>query len=91
VRRIVESVEAGPLGHKVRGHDCEQVVKIVRARIVRTQGRITAKRLLPEARAAGYEGSAHNFRRWSPRRRSTSAKATTRDDVLGSGRRERCS
>ena len=28
-----------------------------------TRGRITAKRLLPIARAAGYEGSARNFRR----------------------------
>ena len=29
----------------------------------RPKGRITAKRLLPAARAAGYEGSARNFRR----------------------------
>ena len=29
----------------------------------RSKGRITAKRLLPAARAAGYEGSARNFRR----------------------------
>jgi hypothetical protein len=28
-----------------------------------SQGRISAKRLLPAARAAGYEGSARNFRR----------------------------
>ena len=28
-----------------------------------TDGRITAERLLPAARAAGYEGSARNFRR----------------------------
>ncbi len=41
-------------------------------------GRISAKRLLPAARAAGYEGSARNFRRavaaakadWRRRRRS---------------------
>lgn len=63
VRRIVESAEAGPPEHKVRGHNYEQVTEIVRARILRTKGRITAKRLLPEARAAGYEGSARNFRR----------------------------
>jgi Integrase core domain len=43
-----------------------------------TDGRISAKRLLPEARAAGYTGSARNFRRavapiradWRRRRRT---------------------
>jgi len=63
VKRIVEAAEAGPPEHKACGHNYEQVTEIVRARVVRTQGRITAKRLLPEARAAGYDGSARNFRR----------------------------
>jgi len=63
VRRIVESADAGPTEHKARGHNYEQVTEMVRARILRTKGRITAKRLLPEVRAAGYEGSARNFRR----------------------------
>jgi transposase len=63
VKRIIESAEIGPPEHKARGHNYEQVAEIVRARLVRTDGRITAKRLLPEARAAGYEGSARNFRR----------------------------
>ena len=31
--------------------------------VARTKGRITAKRLLPVAEAAGYNGSARNFRR----------------------------
>ena len=31
--------------------------------VARTKGRISAKRLLPVAKAAGYEGSARNFRR----------------------------
>lgn len=35
----------------------------MKAKVAKTQGRITAKRLLPEARAAGYAGSARNFRR----------------------------
>ena len=34
-----------------------------RRRSTKTQGRISAKRLLPAARAAGYEGSPRNFRR----------------------------
>ena len=38
----------------------------------KTPGRISAKRLLPEARAAGYGGSARNFRRLvAPERRRT--------------------
>jgi transposase len=32
-------------------------------RVEKTKGRISAKRLLPAARAAGYAGSARNFRR----------------------------
>jgi hypothetical protein len=32
-------------------------------RVSATSARISAKRLLPEARAAGYTGSARNFRR----------------------------
>ena len=36
---------------------------LVAARVKATSGRISAKRLLPAARAAGYAGSARNFRR----------------------------
>ena len=36
---------------------------MVAERVEKSQGRISAKRLLPIARAAGYEGSARNFRR----------------------------
>jgi transposase len=36
---------------------------VVAERVKSTKGRISAKRLLPEARAAGYAGSARNFRR----------------------------
>ena len=32
-------------------------------RVAKSAGRMSAKRLLPIARAAGYEGSARNFRR----------------------------
>ena len=44
-------------------HNYDGVRAIVAERVARTQGRITAKRLLPIAAAAGYEGSARNFRR----------------------------
>ena len=63
VKRIVEAAESGPPEHKARGHNYHDVADIVRARVARTSGRISAKRLLPEARAAGYGGSARNFRR----------------------------
>ena len=64
VRRIIEAHEAGqwPV-HKVRGHNFDQVRELVAQRVEKTSGRISAKRLLPQARAAGYSGSARNFRR----------------------------
>ena len=37
--------------------------ELVAERVDKSAGRISAKRLLPIARAAGYEGSARNFRR----------------------------
>jgi transposase len=63
VKRIVEAHEQGHAEPKPRGHNYEDVAEIVRARVARTNGRITAKRLLPEALATGYTGSARNFRR----------------------------
>ena len=46
-----------------RGRNYDAVADLVAERVEKTTGRITAKRLLPAARAAGYEGSARNFRR----------------------------
>ena len=40
-----------------------EVTDLVAERVEKSAGRISAKRLLPIARAAGYEGSARNFRR----------------------------
>jgi len=45
----------------VRNYD--DVRGVVAERVAKTHGRITAKRLLPVAVAAGYDGSARNFRR----------------------------
>ena len=39
------------------------VAALVAERVEKTSGRISAKRLLPAARAAGYAGSDRNFRR----------------------------
>ena len=39
------------------------MTELVAQRVRKSGGRISAKRLLPIARAAGYQGSARNFRR----------------------------
>jgi transposase len=46
-----------------RHHNFDVVADVVAKRIANTSARISAKRLLPVARAAGYPGSARNFRR----------------------------
>jgi transposase len=64
VRRIVERHRSGPAPERPpRPRNTDLLVDLIGERVERTQGRISAKRLLPAARAAGYEGSARNFRR----------------------------
>jgi hypothetical protein len=46
-----------------RARNYDEVADLVAKRVTDTLGRISAKRLLPAARAAGYGGSARNFRR----------------------------
>jgi transposase len=48
---------------RVRGHNYDDVAELVAQRVSKSAGRISAKRLLPAAQAAGYAGSARNFRR----------------------------
>jgi transposase len=65
VKRVIarhESAGVAPAGVP-REHNYDTVVELVAERVEKTKGKITAKRLLPAARAAGYEGSARNFRR----------------------------
>jgi len=47
----------------LRGRNYDGVAALVAERVKKTLGRISAKRLLPAARAAGYQGSDRNFRR----------------------------
>ena len=68
VRRKVEAHRQGVLDEKrarrapvAKNTDVARTV--VRDKIAETKGRISAKRLLPIARAAGYAGSPRNFRR----------------------------
>ena len=53
-----EAVEKAP-----RARNYDEVADLVAERVEKTSGRISAKRMLLEARAAGYVGSARNFRR----------------------------
>lgn len=65
VKRALERLAAGdvPVERTVRARNYDVVVDVVASRVDKTAGRISAKRLLPEVRAAGYTGSARNFRR----------------------------
>lgn len=65
VKRIVLAQQGGRVleGRQPRPRNFDGVVELVAERLEKTQGRVSAKRLLPKARAAGYAGSARNFRR----------------------------
>ncbi len=80
VKRIVlrQRQAAPPPPRRERRHNTAVAALVVREKIAATDGRISAKRLLPLARTAGYTGSARNFRRlvraekeaWRHKRRS---------------------
>jgi transposase len=66
VKRVIDRHEAGgqvPASRSPRGRNYDMVAELVAGRVAKSGGRISAKRLLPAARAAGYAGSARNFRR----------------------------
>lgn len=68
VKRHVDKFEADQAGvppqpRAERTHNYDVVADLVAERVEKSAGRISAKRLLPIARAAGYEGSGRNFRR----------------------------
>jgi len=66
VRRVVERAEAGRFERRPappRERNTDVVTSLIEERLRQTDGRISAKRLLPAARAEGYLGSARNFRR----------------------------
>ena len=65
VKRVIDRHEAGGATppRAPRGRNYDGVAALVAERVGKTSGRISAKRLLPAARAAGYGGSGRNFRR----------------------------
>lgn len=65
VKRVLARVSAGALApaRTAPPRNTDGVMTLITERVRGTDGRITAKRLLPLARAAGYAGSARNLRR----------------------------
>jgi hypothetical protein len=66
VRRVIarhETAGGAAPPRPPRGHNYDGVAGLVAGRVKATAGRISAKRLLPAAQAAGYAGSDRNFRR----------------------------
>jgi len=68
VRRIVEAQQSAARGEVVpeaagRARNYDDVAELMKHKISRAHGKISAKRLLPLARSVGYTGSDRNFRR----------------------------
>jgi transposase len=62
VKRVIEAAERSE-PRPPPSHNYDEVIDLVAQRVEKTKGRISAKRLLPVAKAAGYVGSDRNFRR----------------------------
>jgi transposase len=65
VKRIVTAalVDDSRPARRVRERNYDSVAELVRDKVAKCDGRVSAKRLLPVALAAGYAGSPRNFRR----------------------------
>lgn len=67
VKRVIDANRAGELQATRRPRSLVRNTDVARdviaEKVRATDGRISAKRLLPVARTAGYTGSARNFRR----------------------------
>jgi hypothetical protein len=61
VKRAIRAAEQAEAGVAEVRHNYDAVADLVSDSVARTKGRISAKRLLPVAVAAGYRGSARNF------------------------------
>jgi transposase len=62
-RAVLADAARAETDEEVVVHNYDDVRDVVAERVAKTHGRITAKRLLPVAVAAGYPGSDRNFRR----------------------------
>ncbi len=82
VKRVIER-EVAAARRVERRRNYESVRSLVAAKVEDTRGRISAKRLLPTARAAGYAGSDRNFRRLVAQEKGTYRQRA----AIGRGRR----
>ena len=78
VSRVVQRAEAAEQ-RAARRRNYESVRMLVATKIEDTKGKISAKRLLPAARAAGYQGSDRTFRRLVATARSKSRQVPVRE------------
>ena len=63
VKRVIERREVGQAERRIVAGNTAGVQALITDRVRTSDGRISAKRLLPIVRAAGYTGSARNLRR----------------------------
>jgi len=63
VRRVVERRSRPPVERPPRPKNTEALTALIAEKVRSSDGRISAKRLLPVCRAEGYTGSARNLRR----------------------------
>ena len=79
-KTVQRVVERGQVAERriARRRNYESVRTLVASKIDETKGKISAKRLLPAARAAGYRGSDRNFRRLVATERSKYRQAQVR-------------
>ena len=64
VKRVIERADGGgPPAQEPRPRNLDAFTDLVATRVKSSHGKMSAKRMLPIARAAGYQGSARNFRR----------------------------
>jgi hypothetical protein len=63
VRRVVERRSRPPAERPPRPKQTDALVTLIAERVRSTDGRISAKRLLPVCRAQGYTGSTRTLRR----------------------------
>jgi transposase len=64
VKRVIERAETGgPPRPEPRPRNVDAFTDLVAIRVKESKAKMSAKRMLPIARAAGYQGSARNFRR----------------------------
>ena len=92
VKRALERQQAGGPGARrprLQARNTDPVLTVIAQKVKDTDGRITAKRLLPLVKAAGYEGSARNLRRAvasiKKEHRQKRRKANDIRDILAAG------